>query len=733
MGSPVILSLTHNTALIDPPVLKKDQSVSSGLLLPTLSSLLVNRGLPFVHRDLSWVQFNERVLAEARNPQNPPLERLKFLGITSSNLDEFFMIRFASIGRSLSRSKKNDPQTRRRLLRIRANLLESVGRFIGHQVETFEILSSELSKSGVEIFLKSQEGDEGYELGKQIFNNQILPRLNPPEPFSISQLQSLENLQIAVIFGQNLFFRIPKSLPSSFVTNDVANKKTTIHFLDDLLATHLGSAFRIQGLPGLVRITRDGDFGVDLEEEDPETIPEFVRSKIGSREKGRPVRLQWMGDLSDQLLQRALHYLRISSQEVFPVHLTMGLQSLPGLLNQIEGLHADLRFKPFQSFVPAELRTPKSIFENLSRKDILLHHPYDSFDGFVNWIKAAAADPDVIRIEQTVYRMDALSPIVEALKGVAKTKSVRVIIELRARFDELNNLAITEELRQAGVEVAFGFGKLKLHAKIALVTRREAEGTRLYTHLSTGNYNATTARSYTDLAIMTSNPEIGADARNFFDSVWEQKIPSNFKQLVSAPLRLHRKLLSLIEAEIQAAKAGRKARIVAKVNALVDETVTDSLYRASQAGVQVDLIVRGACSLVPGVKGLSDNIRVISIVDRFLEHSRIYYFMDSRAMYLSSADWMPRNFFSRLEIAFPVLDARLYQYLADVLIPLYLLDTVKASELTAQGIWKKRTRSSIRKSDLAPAILKASKEPVNAQRLFAQLASVNYMDTPLGS
>lgn len=705
--------------------------MSPELLLPTLPSLLVNRGTPFVHRDLSWVQFNERVLAEARNPQNPPLERLKFLGITSSNLDEFFMIRFASIGRSISRLKKQDPHDRRRLLRIRANLLESVGRFIGHQSETFDLLSAELSKFGVHVCLKSQEGDEGFEAGKNIFNTQILPRLGPPEPFLISQIQTLENLQLAVIFGQNHFFRIPKNLPAAFVANDEKEKKTTIHFLDDLLATHLGAAFRIQGLAGLVRVTRDGDFGVDLEEEDPETIPEFVRSKIGSRERGRPVRLQWMGDLSDRLLQRALHSLRISSQEVFPAHLTMGLQGLPNILNHIESAHLDLRYKTFQSTIPVELRSTKSIFENLSKQDILLHHPYDSFDGFVNWVKAACADPDVIRIEQTVYRMDALSPIVEALKAVARTKNVRVIIELRARFDELNNLAIAEELRQAGVEVAFGFGKLKLHAKIALVTRREADGTKLYTHLSTGNYNAATARSYTDLAVLTSNPEIGADARNFFDSVWEQKVPSNFKQLVSAPLRLHRRLLNLIENEIQAAQAGRKARIVAKVNALVDETVTASLYRASQAGVQVDLIVRGACSLVPGVKGLSENIRVISIVDRFLEHSRIYHFADSRALYLSSADWMPRNFFSRLEIAFPVLDARLYQYLVEVLIPIYLLDTVKASELTAQGIWKRRTKSSIRKSDGVPLFLKNSKEPVNAQSLFESLATMKYKDTPL--
>ncbi len=641
------------------------------------------------------------------------------------------MIRFASLNKSIRRL--SDPKERGRLLRIRANLLESVSRFMGHQTEAFEVLATELAKEDVYLVARSQEGDEGFELGRSVFSEQVLPRLSPPEPFLLSQVSTLDNLQMAVIFGQQWLFKIPKSLPWVFVHNDAPSQKTFVYFLDDLLATHLAPSFRISGLPGLVRMTRDGDLGVDLEEEDPESIPEHVRSKLSGRERGRPVRLQWSGDLTDQLIQKMIQGLRISSQEVFPAATSMGLHGIAAALSQIQTKSEALRFRALQPMIPKALsaaQAPK-VFSALINRDFLLHHPYDSFDSFVNWIKAACTDPEVLMIEQTVYRVDALSPVLEALKSAAKTKRVRVIIELRARFDELNNLKVAEELRQAGVEVAFGFGKLKLHAKVALVTRKEAGGTRLYTHLSTGNYNAATARQYTDLGLLTSNPEIGADARTFFDSVWEQKVPSSFKQLVSAPLRLHRKLLSLIEAETQAAKAGRKARIVAKVNALVDETVTASLYRASQAGVQIDLIVRGACSLVPGVKGLSDNIRVISIVDRFLEHSRIYYFADSKAMYLSSADWMPRNFFSRLELAFPILDPRIYQYLEQVLIPLYFLDTVKAQELTAQGIWKKRTKSSIKKSDLVPEFVKDSKEPLNAQAVFERLASTHYKTTSL--
>jgi len=712
--------------------------MSPELLLPTLPSLLSSRRSPFIHRDLSWLQFNERVLAEARSASNPRLERLKFLAITSSNLDEFFMIRFASIAKSIQRLKAPEAIERRRLLRIRTNLLESVIRFIGKQTETYELLAQELQKSGVTIVHSAKEGDAGFEIGRQIFNEQVLARLSPPEPFSFTSASTFDNLQMAVLFGQNLVFRIPKTIPSAFCHTDEKSRETWAFLLDDLLKTHLGSAFRLSSLPGLIRLTRDGDVGIDLIEEDPESIPEFVRSKLSSRERGRPVRLQWSGDVSDKTLQKLARVLKLSPLEIFPVQSSLCLHGLISIISHASIHKQELRYPEFQSILPGTLQLSKasdgdSLFQELSKGDLLLHHPYDSFDGYVNFIRAACADPKVQMIEQTVYRVDTLSPVIEALKRAASSKKVRVVIELRARFDELNNLQLTEDLRRAGVEVAFGFGNLKLHAKVALVSRLEPQGMKLYTHLSTGNYNASTARLYTDLAILTSHPEIGADARNFFDSVWSQKIPSHFKQLVSAPLRLHRRLLSLIENETQAAMRGEKSRIFAKVNALVDETVINSLYRASQAGVQVDLVVRGACSLVPQVKGLSDNIRVISIVDRYLEHSRIYYFESSRAMYLSSADWMPRNFFSRLELAFPVLDPRIYSYLESVLIPAYLRDTGKAHELMPEGTWKRRLASSLKTSDQLPAAFEAAKDPKTAQEFFQHLARTRYKGTPLNA
>ncbi|MBC7690500.1 MAG: polyphosphate kinase 1 [Methylotenera sp.] len=718
--------------------------------LPTLPSLLKAPNTPLIHRDLSWLQFNERVLAEARQATNPVLERIKFLAISSSNLDEFFMIRLAALGRSIGTVGKTDPAAARRLMQIRASILETVGKFVVRQSEALDVLSSELEAAGVFMVRTPKEGEQAYALGKRIFEEQIFPQLTAPEPFSVGKIGSLQNLQIAAVFqsqgpnrgndrSNDVWFKIPRSLPSVYwmIEKSADGEQIFFFFLDDLLAMHLGTAFKLADPtlnPGFLRLTRDGDFTVDLEEEDTESIPEVVRTGLGSREKGRPVRLQYSGNFSEEFLSQCLRALRMVAGQVLYAPGTMNFHGLWSLFIQTpEALVAksSMKYPPFASIMPKPFHTPKKLFEHLKQSDILLHHPYDSFDAFVAWIQAACADPDVTQVEVTIYRMDALSPIVDAMKGAAATKKVRAIIELRARFDELNNLRLAEELRKAGVEVAFGFGKLKLHAKIALITRIENGETKLYTHLSTGNYNAATARQYTDLAILTANPEIGQDARGFIDAVFKGQIPTSFKQLVSAPTRMHRKLLMHIQAETEAAQKGEKARIVAKVNALVDEGVIDHLYMASNAGVQVDLIVRGACSLIPGIKGLSENIRVISVVDRFLEHSRIYYFGHSNAMYLSSADWMPRNFFSRLEIAFPVLNANLYRYLEEIVIPAYLADTVKARELTPLGTWKKRSTASAKAQVTPPLKAIFKNQPPRSQFLFEELAKQEYRGTSL--
>ncbi len=687
-----------------------------------LHPLLIDLKQPFIHRDLSWLQFNSRVFAEANLKTNPLLERVKFLSISSSNLDEFFMIRMSSLGRSIAiELRRNDQKQLRRLRRIRTTILGNVKKALDRQALSLNSLSSELSSVGIHIILEPKSSESVWALAKQVFDEQVLPELLPPEPFGSAQLLLIDNLQFAGFFGSGGFFRIPKKLKSVLALRDEINLKIYFFFLDRLLEVFLGPAFGLSGQPVVMRLTRDAELSVDLEEEDPESIPDVVLSNLSKRERGRPVRVQYRGSPGQDFLLLLQKHLKLSPQQIFEIPSTMCLQGLWSVLHEVpENTQAtsNLRYPPLKSLVPHEFEKLNDIFETLKSRDFLLHHPYDSFEAYVNWIRMACADPHTTMIQQTVYRMDALSPVIEVLKSAAASKKVRVFIELRARFDEFNNLRLADELRKSGIEVMFGFGKLKLHAKIALVVRAENGVNKLYTHLSTGNYNSVTARQYTDLSVLTANQEIGEDALHFFDSLWKGQVPHSFKRLVPAPAKLHRRILHLIEGEISTAKSGKPARIVGKVNTLVDHGVIEKLYLASNEGVKIDLIVRGACALIPGLKGLSENIRVFSIVDRFLEHSRIYYFESSNSLYLSSADWMPRNFFSRLELAFPVLDDRLHRYITKVLLPAYLEDRAKARELLPDGTWRKRATS--------PDGL-----TLRSQFYFEELATRKYEGTPL--
>jgi polyphosphate kinase len=688
-----------------------------------LNALLLNPEQPFIHRDLSWLQFNLRVLEEAKLKSNPLLERVKFLSITSSNLDEFFMIRMAALGRSISTEfRRGDKKQLMRLHRIRSHILNSVRFFVDEQAEILDSLKKELKGAGIHIVTDVRESDRVFQLSQRVFGEFVLPELSLPEPLSATaRIPHLTNLQIGALFGKDAFLAIPKKIKQAF--SGKIEDQIYIFFLDHLLEAHLGAAFSYNEPPFLVRLTRDADMSVDLGETDPESMPDAVLTNLSKRDLGRPVRLQHKGAADAPMLATLEKTLRLSTQQLFATPRSLCLHGLWAVTNDVPSelrSSSQLTYKPLPPSVPAEFHAKQNIFDVLKERDFLLHHPYDSFDAYVNWIQMACDDPNTTMIQQTVYRMDALSPVIEALKLAAKRgKRVRVVIELRARFDEVNNLRLTDDLRNAGVEVAFGFGKLKLHAKVALVARDENGVTKLYTHLSTGNYNSVTARQYTDLAILTVNPEIGEDALHFFDSICRSHVPQTFKKLVPAPMKLHRKILHLIESEIAAAANGKPARIVAKVNTLVDHAVIEKLYQASNTGVKIDLIVRGACSLIPGIKGLSENIRVFSIVDRFLEHSRIYYFESTNALYLSSADWMPRNFFSRLELAFPILDQRIHSYIAQVLLPTYLSDRVKAWELSSSGTWHKRSSP-------------ASKElKIRSQFYFAELAERSYHGTPL--
>ncbi|MGZ3698444.1 MAG: hypothetical protein ACXWP5_09935, partial [Bdellovibrionota bacterium] len=445
------------------------------------------RAIPLKHRDLSWIQFNERVLEEANDPANPLFERLKFLAITSSNLDEFFMIRYPSLIKSIQNARKSGSEETSELVRTRAEILRNVESFVLKQKQTLSNLQQQLAPEGIRIHRGVTEPLPAS--AKEVFDSRVLPALTPPEPYTVARLSLIPSLQQAVAFGKEALFLIPRTIPLVHVEQTGAELE--VYFLDDLLLNFLGPAFQIAAPALLFRVTRDGDFTVEIKEEDPESIPDAVRVGLGVREKGRPVRIQARGASVSPLLNEISGHLKLVKDQIFvsscPLALA-GLSAVSGAAEKFEPKIQPLRYPRVEPYVPASLEIGDSVFQRIAREDILLHHPYDSFDAYVAWIRASSVDPAVERIEQTVYRMDALSPVIDALKSAAKSKTVRVLIELRARFDELNNLRLADELRKAGVQVAFGFGKLKLHAKVALVTRREGEGRRLYAHFSTGNY-----------------------------------------------------------------------------------------------------------------------------------------------------------------------------------------------------------------------------------------------------
>jgi polyphosphate kinase len=712
--------------------------IPTDYFLPTNRNLLKSPRRPLIDRDLSWLTFNERVLHEARTRENPLLERLKFLIISHTNLDEFFMIRFASLMRFLkSMTRKKNSVSSTHLFKLKHEILRSLHPFTVKQVETLELLTHSLAEWGIQIQPALKPGNRLHRAAKKFFTQTLLPSLAKAERFDPKHLKSLPNMQFALLLSNQTWVKLP-NVPLGFTWHDSQTQTFCYLSLETLIQHFLapGHPFPVPSAWGWVRLTRDCDFSQFIEEEDTASIPDVVKSKVKLRDMGTPVRLQYSGDIPADLLRKFPQVLQLSSSQVF---LTPQLITLPGLWKVLTDLPKNFSLNQRVSLPPLQpaqfgyFSEAETLFARIQTRDVLLHHPYDDFGNFLKLIQLACQDPKVSRIYITIYRTDVSSPLLSALKSAAKSKDVRVLIELRARFDEMNNISLSEELIQAGIRVYFGFGRLKLHAKLSLIGRIEQGVEKRYAHLSTGNYNSTTARIYEDFGILTCHRDLCKDVQVFFDRICTGALPGRFKKLISAPMNLHKKLIQLIHQEIRASQRGGKARIFAKVNALVDAQIISHLYQASQAGVAVDLVVRGACSLIPGVKGLSENIRVISLVDRFLEHSRIYYFGHSQEMYLSSADWMPRNFFSRLEIAFPVLDPSIFDYIAQIVIPAYLMDTSKARELTPQGSWKRRT--ALPKSVGSPqmkALMKAFESPqIRTQLFFEKLSATHYLHTPL--
>jgi polyphosphate kinase len=658
----------------------------------------------YLNRELSWLEFNDRVLDEARDKSNPLLERIKFLAITSSNLDEFFMIRVASLKDQVKAGyTKIDisgltPKQQLKQISVRTHIM------VEKQYNTLNrSLIPLLGKNGIKVLSNEELDDVQKAYITDYFNDMLYPVLTPmavdsSRPFPLILSKSL-NIGILLKHSDEdkgyMFatVQVPSGLPRMVELPGLAEKSGKhFIFLEEIIRMFLGTLFTGREIicAHPYRITRNADLSID--EEEAEDLLQEIEKSLKKRNWGAGIRLEIDHLVDERLLNILKNSLEIHKGDIYyikgPIDLTFLMK-----LSSIEG-YRHLKYKPYEPQYLQALKGEEDIFRAIDRKDIFVHHPYDSFDAVIEFIEKASRDPDVLAIKQTLYRVSGNSPIVRALEQAAESgKQVMVLLEVKARFDEERNIQWAKRLEQAGCHVIYGLVGLKTHCKITLVVRREESGIKRYVHLGTGNYNDITATLYTHMGLFTTNEYIGADASAVFNMLSGYSEPPQWYKLEAAPIGLRKKLLSLIENERQNALAGKRAIIMAKMNSLVDRELISALYGASAAGVEIKLIVRGVCCLRCGVKGISENITVISIVGRFLEHSRInYFYNDGREdVYLSSADWMPRNLDGRVELLFPVEDNDIKAKIIDIL-EIELADTLKARVLEQSGKYKKIDR-----------------------------------------
>jgi polyphosphate kinase len=652
----------------------------------------------YLNRSLSWLAFNRRVLEEAEDESNPLLERVKFLAITASNLDEFFEIRIAGLLQHLEEGAVEPGPDGLTPMEEQQLVAEATHKFVREQYLCWnEKLLPALAEHGIRVHSLADLDDAQREVVDEYCRNELDALLtpvtvDPAHPFprvihkALCQALLLRRRRRSAANATNYMgvVTVPRSLPRLVRLPD--SRGDSFITLADLVELHTGRMYRgyeiLSG--GSFRITRNSN--LYLQEEESRSVLESVRTELHNRRKGDAVRLEIDSDASADIVSRLQTVFELEDWQVYRMQGPVNLSRLMHLYSAVN--RPDLKFKPFQ---PREWSLPKGtrdVWAALQQRDVLLHHPFDSYNSVVSFIEAAAQDPAVLSIKQTLYRTNDNSPIVEALVQAAARKEVTVVVEVKARFDEASNIKWARELEDAGVQVFHGLVGLKTHCKLALIARKEADGVmRRYAHLGTGNYNPTTAAFYTDLSLLTANPEMTFAVHNVFNFLTAYSEQPNYNPLLVAPVDLAERVANLIAREADHARAGKPARIIAKVNSLLDKNVVQELYRASQAGVQIDLIVRGICSLNPGVRGISDRIRVRSIVGRFLEHSRIYYFQNDGAeeIYLGSADWMPRNLHERVEVVFPLRDALLRDRVKNELLSAYLADNVKARLLQHGG------------------------------------------------
>ena len=660
----------------------------------------------FLNRELGLLEFNRRVLAQAEDASVPLLERLKYLCIVSSNLDEFFEIRVAGLKEQAKLGGLATGADGLEATQILKRLYAPTHQLIARQYELFNNeLVPALAEQGIK-FLRRTKWDEAQKNWvKEFFLREVMPvltpiGLDPAHPFPRVLNKSLNFavvLQGKDAFGRNsakAIVQAPRVLPRAILLPpEISGCPYGFVFLSSILHAHVGELFAGMEVQGCYqfRVTRNSDLFVD--EEEVKNLRISLQGELPQRHFGDAVRLEVADNCPPELADFLLQQFELKSDDLFRVHGPVNLVRLMRIPDQVA--RDDLKFPAFVPGMPALLQKKGAdMFKVMRKNDVLLHHPYQSFKPVIDFIQQASADPNVVSIKQTVYRTGADSELMEALIAAAQRgKEVTVVVELLARFDEEANINWASRLEQVGAHVVYGVVGHKTHAKMLMVVRREDNKLRRYVHLGTGNYHPRTARLYTDFGLFTSNEEMCADVNEVFMQLTGLGKASKLKHLWQSPFTLHANVLAAIHNEIKLAKEGKRAHIIAKMNSLLEPEIITALYEASQAGVKVELIVRGVCALRPGVAGLSENIRVISIIGRFLEHTRIFYFRNDLAhdLFLSSADWMDRNFFRRIEACFPVLDEKLKKRVLDEGLKTYLKDNCQAWEMDGDGVWHRMT------------------------------------------
>lgn len=699
----------------------------------------------FFNRELSWLEFNDRILHEARDNKNPLLERIKFLSITASNLDEFYIVRVASLCDMLSMDFAQKDISGMTVAEQLTAIDSKTRQSMAVMYSTYNrSLVPQLHSNGISILDYNDLDREDKDICDSYFKSVLYPILTPMAIDSSRPMPLIYNrmLNLCVMLANDKNgiipqgetgddYEEPEETEHNFATLQIPtvvpriytikkDKDVSVHVpIESIIKANLDMLFTGQAVlaSGCYRIMRNAD--LDIDEDEAEDLLKEIEEQVRKRRFGEIIRLEVEDEIDDDILEFITNELEIEEEDIFSINGPIDLTFLMKLYGSVEDEHPDLCYP---HHVPSEASMFDSdlsnIFEQIKKKDRIVHHPYETFDPVLEFVKQAASDPNVLAIKQTLYRVSSKSPIIAALLEAARNgKQVMVLVELKARFDEENNINWAKTLEKAGCHVIYGLVGLKTHSKITLVVRKEEDGIRRYLHLATGNYNDITAKIYTDLGLFTASESFGEDASEFFNMLSGFSVPQHWNRLVPAPIWMKSYFIKKIRREAQNAKDGKKARIIAKVNSLVDDEVITELYDASNAGVKIDLIVRGICCLRPGVPGMSDNITVRSITGRFLEHSRIFYFWNEghEDLYMASADWMPRNLNRRVELLFPIEDEDCRKRVLEVLYT-ELDDTVRAHFLSADGTYHKLDLRGKSKLDSQDALIKSAEKAVEDRK-----------------